>query len=35
MQSHLDYEGELTVVIGRDAKNVTEDDVFDYILGYT
>lgn len=35
MQSQLDYEGELTVVIGRDAKNVSEDDAFDYILGYT
>jgi len=31
----LDYEVELTVVIGKDAKNVSKADVFDYILGYT
>ncbi|KAJ5606574.1 hypothetical protein N7510_009355 [Penicillium lagena] len=31
----LDYEGELTVVIGRDAKNVSEEDALDYVLGYT
>lgn len=31
----LDYEAELTVVIGRDAKNVSEDDALDYVLGYT
>ncbi|KAF2016545.1 hypothetical protein BU24DRAFT_370444 [Aaosphaeria arxii CBS 175.79] len=34
-QSMLDYEGELTVVIGKDAKNVTAADAYDYILGYT
>ncbi|KAL0942871.1 fumarylacetoacetate hydrolase family protein [Colletotrichum truncatum] len=33
-QSHLDYEGELCVVISRDAKNVSEADAPDYILGY-
>lgn len=26
-QTHLDYEGELTIVIGKDAKNVSEEDV--------
>lgn len=35
VQKQLDYEGELTVVIGWDAKNVSEDEAFDYILGYT
>ncbi|CAM1509219.1 Fc.00g029580.m01.CDS01 [Cosmosporella sp. VM-42] len=34
-QSMLDYEGELTVVIGKDAKNVSEEDALDYVLGYT
>ncbi|KAJ5744137.1 fumarylacetoacetate hydrolase family protein [Penicillium manginii] len=31
----LDYEGELTIVIGKDAKDVTEDTALDYVLGYT
>ncbi|KAH8650769.1 fumarylacetoacetate hydrolase family protein [Ilyonectria robusta] len=32
----MDYEVELTVVIGKDCKNVSEDEnPFDYILGYT
>lgn len=31
----LDYEGELTVFIGKDAKDVTEDSALDYVLGYT
>ncbi|EXJ67934.1 uncharacterized protein A1O5_08548 [Cladophialophora psammophila CBS 110553] len=32
----LDYEGELCVVIGKDAKNLAEDaDLSEYILGYT
>lgn len=34
-QPLLDYEGELTVVIGRDAKNVSEEAALDYVLGYT
>lgn len=34
-QSQLDYEGELTVIIGQDAKNVTEAEALDYVLGYT
>jgi 2-keto-4-pentenoate hydratase/2-oxohepta-3-ene-1,7-dioic acid hydratase in catechol pathway len=34
-QEKMDYEGELTVVIGRDAKNVSEADALDYVLGYT
>jgi transcription initiation factor TFIIH subunit 2 len=35
VQAQLDYEGELTVVIGRDAKNVSEENALDYVLGYT
>jgi 2-keto-4-pentenoate hydratase/2-oxohepta-3-ene-1,7-dioic acid hydratase in catechol pathway len=31
----LDYEAELGVIIGKDAKNVEEKDVYDYVLGYT
>ncbi|VBB84483.1 Putative Fumarylacetoacetate hydrolase [Podospora comata] len=34
-QSMLDYEGELTVVVGKDAKNVPETDALKYVLGYT
>ncbi|KAH7176126.1 fumarylacetoacetate hydrolase family protein [Dactylonectria macrodidyma] len=32
----LDYEGELCVVIGRDCKNISEEEnPLDYVLGYT
>lgn len=31
----VDYEGELGVVIGRQAKNVKSGDALDYIFGYT
>jgi len=31
----LDYEVELAVVIGRKAKNIDENEVIDYIHGYT
>ncbi len=31
----LDYEAELAVIIGKDAKNVAEADAFDYVFGYT
>ncbi|TVY87467.1 Uncharacterized protein LAWI1_G006943, partial [Lachnellula willkommii] len=34
-QSQLDYEGELTVVIGKDGKNIPEDKALEYVLGYT
>lgn len=34
-QSMLDYEAELTVVIGKDAKNVKEADALNYVMGYT
>jgi transcription initiation factor TFIIH subunit 2 len=35
VQHKLDYEGELTVIIGRDAKNVPAARALDYVLGYT
>lgn len=31
----LDYEAELGAVIGRDCKNVSEENALDYIFGYT
>ena len=31
----VQYEGELVVVIGKQVKNVSEDEAFDCILGYT
>lgn len=34
-QGMLDYEGELTVIIGRDGKNIPESEALDYVLGYT
>ncbi|KAH6977514.1 fumarylacetoacetate hydrolase family protein [Ilyonectria sp. MPI-CAGE-AT-0026] len=34
-QVQLDYEGELCVILGRDAKNVSEKEALDYVLGYT
>ncbi|WP_337860001.1 fumarylacetoacetate hydrolase family protein [Ferroplasma sp.] len=30
----VDYEGELCVMIGKTARNVKEEDAFNYILGY-
>lgn len=30
-----DYESELAIVIGKSAKNVSEEDAMDYVLGYT
>lgn len=30
-----DYESEMVIVIGRDAKDVGEDNAMDYVLGYT
>jgi 2-keto-4-pentenoate hydratase/2-oxohepta-3-ene-1,7-dioic acid hydratase in catechol pathway len=34
-QAQCDYEGELVVVIGKDAKNVSQADALDYVAGYT
>lgn len=31
----VDWEGELVVVIGKKAKNIKEEDAYDYIFGYT
>ncbi len=31
----VDYEGELAVVIGRDAKDVSAGEALDYVLGFT
>ncbi len=33
--STLDYEAELAVIIGKEAKNVKKEDAFDYVFGYT
>ncbi len=33
--SMIDYEGELAVVIGKDAKNVSNADALKYVFGYT
>ena len=33
-QAQCDYEGELTIVIGKDGKNVSEADALDYAAGY-
>lgn len=35
MSKRVDYEAELAVVIGKIAKNVSEERAADYILGYT
>lgn len=36
IEEHIpDYEVELTVVIGKPAKNVSEANALDYVLGYT
>ncbi|KAL2811257.1 hypothetical protein BJX63DRAFT_433548 [Aspergillus granulosus] len=34
-QEQCDYEGELVVLIGKDAKNVSENEALDYVAGYT
>ncbi|KAH7355204.1 hypothetical protein BKA65DRAFT_524830 [Rhexocercosporidium sp. MPI-PUGE-AT-0058] len=34
-QTQCDYEGELVILIGRDAKNVKEEDALEYVAGYT
>lgn len=32
---NVDYEGELTIIIGKKAKNVSEAEALDYVFGYT
>ncbi|RSL56895.1 hypothetical protein BHE90_014371 [Fusarium euwallaceae] len=34
-QPMLDYEGELTFILSKDAKDVKEEDALDHVLGYT
>lgn len=34
-QEQVDYEGELVVVIGKDAKNVSEANALEYVAAYT
>jgi 2-keto-4-pentenoate hydratase/2-oxohepta-3-ene-1,7-dioic acid hydratase in catechol pathway len=35
ISERVDYEGELTAVIGKPARHVSEADALDYVLGYT
>lgn len=36
VEEHLpDYEVEFTIVIGKPAKDVNEEDALDYVLAYT
>lgn len=35
LSEEIDYEGELGVVIGRAAKNISAEDALDYVFGYT
>ncbi|MFT4231232.1 MAG: fumarylacetoacetate hydrolase family protein [Leucobacter sp.] len=35
ISEEVDYEGELGVIIGRPAKNVSADEALDYVFGYT
>ena len=35
VSSRVDYEAELAIVIGKKAKNVSVEDVKDFVLGYT
>lgn len=35
LEKKLDYEVELALIIGKDAKNVPADQAWDYIFGYT
>ncbi|CDQ18969.1 fumarylacetoacetate hydrolase family protein [Halobacillus karajensis] len=35
LDHRIDYEAELAVVIGKEAKNVSEEDALSYVFGYT
>lgn len=35
IEGQVDYEVELAVVIGKEARNVSKEDAWDYIFGYT
>ena len=32
---HLDYEAELTIVIGKECRNATKDNALSFVCGYT
>lgn len=34
-EDEVDYEGELVIIIGKDAKDINPEDALDYILGFT
>ena len=33
--NQADYEGELVIIMGKDAKNVSKEEALEYVLGYT
>ena len=35
IEERLDYESELAVIIGKEAKNVSEAEAYDYVFGYS
>ena len=35
LQKNLDYEAELAVILGKDALNVTPEEAYSYVFGYT
>ncbi|MGE6260233.1 fumarylacetoacetate hydrolase family protein [Heyndrickxia sporothermodurans] len=35
LTNELDYEGELAVVIGKEGKNISKDEAFNHVFGYT
>ena len=35
IQKNLDYEAELAVILGKDALNVTPEEAYSYVFGYT
>lgn len=34
-QAQCDYEGELIIIVGKDAKDVSEEDALEYVAAYT
>lgn len=35
LTDELDYEGELAVIIGKECRNISKTDAFNYVFGYT
>ena len=35
LSNQIDYEGELAIVISKDAKDVSREEAINYVLGYT